>query len=728
MSLPIIIHILMRRRRRPIAWGAMRFLLEAYRKQRRRLAIEQLLLLLARCALVALLAIAVGRLIFERPGERAGGVTRCIVIDNSLTSAVRLDDGRTALRGHVDRARALIESMDETRGDRVAIVLLGAPVEALVSPPTADLRGAARALDSIEATDSAMDLDAGLAMARELLDGAEGGAGERQEIVAMSQWREGSLAGAADLDGAAADGVLLIARPESTTPENIRVASVEPVRTVMLALGGVGASGVAGVGQVRVGLARSGGDLGERAVRVTLGLERERDRRGRIGDRTHERLALGGMTARFGVGEREIELSVPVTLQDLTPGAGSLVAEIDDDALGRDNRYRREIDLRRSIRVGIVGDRPADLGRRLEDFRPADWIALALSPVPGVARRTEIEIEGLAPLAVEASRLAGLDALVVTTPGLLPDASWAALRGFADRGGLLVVTPDDSMGSQGWVGRMTRALGLAWEGAWDVAAVEPPSLIEVARDDQSGLLRLLAGELEPLARTVVVERVLRVRAAQGRGALLRLTDGTDVLLADRPGGEAANAGLVVMLNIAASVDWSTLPAKPLMVPLMQEAIRQGVGLAQARWRVSAGAWPTLSPGVIELRPAEDGRATISVDDAARPRSALRVAGLWRAVDGAGLDRGLVVVNPSEEASRVEPTDESRVLAVAQARAEDVRWLDAPGEWASGETTARRGDPGRPGISLMLFAAALGLATLELGLARWVSHAGAGSGV
>ena len=36
IAIPILIHLLSRRRRIPVLWGAMRFLLEAYRRHRRR--------------------------------------------------------------------------------------------------------------------------------------------------------------------------------------------------------------------------------------------------------------------------------------------------------------------------------------------------------------------------------------------------------------------------------------------------------------------------------------------------------------------------------------------------------------------------------------------------------------------------------------------------------------------------------------------------------------------
>ena len=53
-AIPIIIFLLWRQRRTPVPWAAMRFLLEAFRKHRRRLQVEQLLLLAVRCLIVAL--------------------------------------------------------------------------------------------------------------------------------------------------------------------------------------------------------------------------------------------------------------------------------------------------------------------------------------------------------------------------------------------------------------------------------------------------------------------------------------------------------------------------------------------------------------------------------------------------------------------------------------------------------------------------------------------------
>src|SRR5881397_3920895 len=61
VSVPIIIHLINRMRFKRVRWAAMEFLLKAQKKSRRRLIIEQLILLMLRCLLVALTALLVLR-------------------------------------------------------------------------------------------------------------------------------------------------------------------------------------------------------------------------------------------------------------------------------------------------------------------------------------------------------------------------------------------------------------------------------------------------------------------------------------------------------------------------------------------------------------------------------------------------------------------------------------------------------------------------------------------
>src|SRR5438876_11912672 len=109
-SIPIIIHILNRRRYKTVQWAAMEFLLRAMRKNRRRLKFEQWLLLATRCAVFILAATALARPLGCRDstlasiaGSRSG--LHVIVIDNSYSMAYEAD--RPNARTHLDRAKSL---------------------------------------------------------------------------------------------------------------------------------------------------------------------------------------------------------------------------------------------------------------------------------------------------------------------------------------------------------------------------------------------------------------------------------------------------------------------------------------------------------------------------------------------------------------------------------------------------------------------------------------------
>src|SRR5437667_12383886 len=63
ISVPIIIHLINRMRFKRIRWAAMEFLLKAQKRTRRRLIIEQLILLALRCTLIFLLLLLVARFV-----------------------------------------------------------------------------------------------------------------------------------------------------------------------------------------------------------------------------------------------------------------------------------------------------------------------------------------------------------------------------------------------------------------------------------------------------------------------------------------------------------------------------------------------------------------------------------------------------------------------------------------------------------------------------------------
>src|SRR5262245_5711828 len=97
VAIQILVHLLMRRRRLPLMWGAMRFLLEAYRRQRRKLTLEKWLLLASRCLLVLLAGLAIARPLLAGGSGGAGGRTVYLLIDNGLAGSAVGADGKSAL-------------------------------------------------------------------------------------------------------------------------------------------------------------------------------------------------------------------------------------------------------------------------------------------------------------------------------------------------------------------------------------------------------------------------------------------------------------------------------------------------------------------------------------------------------------------------------------------------------------------------------------------------------
>src|SRR3982751_2138510 len=89
ISVPIIIHLLNKRKFERVLWGAMRFLKVSVEQNQRRLQIEDMLLLALRCLLLLLLGLTLARCTVKSAG--GGGwigqqtVTAVVLLDNSYS-------------------------------------------------------------------------------------------------------------------------------------------------------------------------------------------------------------------------------------------------------------------------------------------------------------------------------------------------------------------------------------------------------------------------------------------------------------------------------------------------------------------------------------------------------------------------------------------------------------------------------------------------------------------
>lgn len=113
-AVPIVIHLLNKRRFKPMRWAAMEFLLKALKQNTRRLQLRDIILMLIRAAAVALLALTLARpMVAVKAGILGGRRTAgMILLDNSLSMAH--NDGRET---RFDRAKHLVKkilvSLDE---------------------------------------------------------------------------------------------------------------------------------------------------------------------------------------------------------------------------------------------------------------------------------------------------------------------------------------------------------------------------------------------------------------------------------------------------------------------------------------------------------------------------------------------------------------------------------------------------------------------------------------
>lgn len=171
--IPIIIHLLNRRRFRQVQWAAMEFLLRAMRKNRRRLKFEQWLLLAVRCLLIALLGAALARPMGCENGALAqfGRQTSLsiFIIDNSYSAGYQSSHGPG--KTHLDQARGIVRSLlarANTGGERVSLITCAGPAKSIFGEPVIDMESARQAVDQIEQSAGSTDLRHALEIALDI--------------------------------------------------------------------------------------------------------------------------------------------------------------------------------------------------------------------------------------------------------------------------------------------------------------------------------------------------------------------------------------------------------------------------------------------------------------------------------------------------------------------------------------------------------------------------------
>jgi Mg-chelatase subunit ChlD len=734
VSIPIAIHLLSRFRRKQQPWGAMRFLLAAYRRHKRRLRMEQWLLLLVRCLLVLMLGLALaGPLMGGFVGQWAGGVNPQgrvvhLILEDGLSTraeAVGQAEATNRFASLKRQARTLIDGLGPR--DRVALWRASRPSEAVVGSPTAEHAKVRRALETMRPRFSRSDMSGALTSVADRLTEAQVQP-QRGLVVVLSDF---------------ARGAGYLRRPPRQTQQRLaahaRLAVTSPAP---------GASNAqvqrltAGRGLV---LARPG-ESAQVAVSATLrrfGAASEPARRDleiELFDLAGNRLARQRQPVTWQPGQATSTANLTLTTDRGEPTGGEggrawqvrarLSEAAGTDRLRADDTAWASTEVRANLDVGLVGANGPASG---EGLAPGQWLRLALRP-SGVAGGGAMRLRDIEPDRVGGADepLAAVDAAFVLDPRRVTPGGWSALSEFARAGGLVwVIAPPREAAA--WVEPMRQGLGLTWRINLDPAAAEDGRTrrLNTDRPVPEPLARL-AADWPALLQPIRIQRWLGMDVPAAQRWLVLDSEGDGAGQTVLAGAELG-AGRVLVQTLPLHPAWTNLPTKPALVPLLHETLRRTIG--PPRRFIVAGDRPTLEPrwaGIDRLVPitvdrpadggdaaadqAEDAPAGVALSDDASPRvaTALRQPGVYRAAESGQA----LAVNVDPAAGDLRTTARPQVASWFD-RLAGERWTFLPADEPAAilKRAAQRASLGWP-----LLWAVLALAVAELLLARHFAHA------
>lgn len=537
--IPPIIHLILRRQAVVVRFPALEFIRRSNKKTARRFRVKQLLLMLVRSLLLALLAFALARPFLARDDAPAalagdGGGATVVVIDAGYPMRYR-HEGETLL----DRARFQAEAVLADGAGLAALVVAGDRVLVPIDELTGDLASVRRELGRVEPGYRTGALPEAVARAYELLADQPG---ERRVVVLTTP------------AGAASD---LPAPPPGEG------------RPVLLPVDVSGGAPVPNRAITAVTL-RPAPEVGATHWRVDARVHN-------AADAPVERLPVdleidGQIKVRgflsLGPGEEATKtFYAPVDADAAVPAAVVLEA----DALPVDDRRPFWLRAAPRIRVLAVNGDPMPTPQRDELF----YLERALAPTTTAGARVRLTIVGADTL--DRVDLAGYDVVILANHGTPAPEVARALTAFVQGGGGLFVTLGDRVdpdaANAALAGLLPRALRTVRTSGDAAASAE-------GRDRQEARITvferahpILAALPDPAGSSLASTKIRRYMLldpapdASG-GVVLGLDDGAPFLLTREVG-----AGRVALLTGTIDRDWGDLPIRPDFLPLLQHTLR-----------------------------------------------------------------------------------------------------------------------------------------------------------
>ncbi len=222
-ALPLLIHLLSRRRAREVPFSSLRFLERSDRKSMRRINLRRLILLALRTLAIAAIALAFARPVITGrtaslfPGKEPKSVV--VMIDRSYSMGVRGNEG-TAFGAAAAAALDIAGGLEDD--DELTIVLFDEGTEEIFTAERPGRSAAAGALAGEEPSLKGTDLRAAAGHGTALLEKSRRTA---RELFIISDFQRTGLAGASDIGIPAKTRVFLVPVTPASGP-NVAVENV----------------------------------------------------------------------------------------------------------------------------------------------------------------------------------------------------------------------------------------------------------------------------------------------------------------------------------------------------------------------------------------------------------------------------------------------------------------------------------------------------------------------
>lgn len=523
-AIPIVIHLLFRRRTRPVTIGSVRFLQKVVREHRRRRRVRQWLLLALRMLAVLLLAALFARPYFDKSRQLGLNRELVLLVDRSASMQVMGENRESTFAQAITRLRSELGLLNENVIAHVAFFDAAGVDEKAVSQ-----------IGGITPSSAATDYGLALSWARDVLVGSSR---ETREIILISDFQRSGLPKAAFPP--LGDEILLsLADVGESVTRNLAVDSVEVPRGEILPDGPV---------KVRA-VARNHGPLPSHGVSIRCEL---RDRDGREFTATR-RVDLAAFRAE------PVDFEVAIEHDGLY--RGQIVIE-SDDSFTLDNRRWFAFEARHPDRVLLVDGQESRSAFGNETYYLETALRLRAEGSREPLRSFESER-----IVWEAGqgfpRLEGYRAVVLANVRRLSDEDGARLAAFVKAGGGLLVSVGDQTGAAS-LDRLLRH-GLL-PGTIADRVVDGSRRVD-QWDRSHAALACFADAQHGDMRRVDFHKTLPIESLAPDGKVL-MESGELKLV----GEIAVGGGSAIYFGSSIDRDWTELPRGRMYVPLMRQLL------------------------------------------------------------------------------------------------------------------------------------------------------------